>query len=271
MIAGVQGKFVNYEGKDPLGFVIKRNLRRMHYNESQRAMVAAKIANLKDGQRKDLTISKGRPNGLAATSQTDAADMLNVGKRTVKRAVSVRNYGVPELIQAVESGTVKVSPAAVVATLPKEEQAEVVAKGEKEILKKAAEIREAKREALRIANQAKAQIPVPKVDGEYDVIIVDPPWPMKRIERDLRPNQAEDVDYPTMELEQIRELEIPAAQDCHLWLWTTHKFLPDALRDPYSTLGNGPGWGPPCRPVLGIHIKGPLKALSCAGWLTPDL
>ena len=65
--------------------------------------------------------------------------------------------------------------------------------------------------------------------GVYDVIVIDPPWPMQKIERDVRPNQVE-FDYPTMNEDELSALRIPAADSCHLWLWTTHKFLPMAFR-----------------------------------------
>jgi N6-adenosine-specific RNA methylase IME4 len=65
--------------------------------------------------------------------------------------------------------------------------------------------------------------------GEYDVIVIDPPWPMEKIERDVRPNQSH-FDYPVMSEEELSRLLIPTAKDCHIWLWTTHKFLPMAMR-----------------------------------------
>lgn len=65
--------------------------------------------------------------------------------------------------------------------------------------------------------------------GHYDVIVIDPPWPMKKIERDVRPNQTE-FDYPTMSEDELAAMKMPAADACHLWLWTTHRFLPMAFR-----------------------------------------
>lgn len=67
-----------------------------------------------------------------------------------------------------------------------------------------------------------------KIEGVYDVIVIDPPWQMKKIELDVAPNQVE-WDYPTMTINEIKNLEIPYADDCHVWLWTTHKYLPIAF------------------------------------------
>jgi N6-adenosine-specific RNA methylase IME4 len=81
---------------------------------------------------------------------------------------------------------------------------------------------------LENARTANVQVDVP--DGTYHTIVIDPPWPMKKIERDVRPNQV-GFDYPTMDADQLAAFPLPdmAAPDCHLFLWTTHKFLPLAL------------------------------------------
>jgi len=64
--------------------------------------------------------------------------------------------------------------------------------------------------------------------GQYDVLVIDPPWPMVKIERDERPNQSE-MDYPTMTEPQLEALALPMVESCHVWLWTTHRFLPMAF------------------------------------------
>ena len=43
--------------------------------------------------------------------------------------------------------------------------------------------------------------------GGYKTIVVDPPWPLKKIQRRVRPNQKE-MDYPLMSLAEIQALPI---------------------------------------------------------------
>ena len=66
--------------------------------------------------------------------------------------------------------------------------------------------------------------------GVYSTVVIDPPWPMVKIEREVRPNQ-EGFDYPTMSLDDIEALPIPGllADDAFVLLWTTQKFLPSCF------------------------------------------
>jgi hypothetical protein len=123
---------VEYTGTNPVGYVLSKNLHRRHLTESQRAMVASKLTTLRDGQ----TAAKvGKFAQLPPVTNKQAADMLKVSERTVKHARAVRDRGTPEVVKAVEKGDVKVSVAAKVARLPKEQQAEAI--GQKKAKKKA--------------------------------------------------------------------------------------------------------------------------------------
>jgi ParB-like chromosome segregation protein Spo0J len=50
--AGVEPQFLEFDGDDPLAFVLSMNLHRRHLSEAQRAMVAAEIATLGRGAPK---------------------------------------------------------------------------------------------------------------------------------------------------------------------------------------------------------------------------
>ena len=223
--AGVEPHFEVFEGADPVAFVVSKNVARRHLDESQRAIAAAKIATLQRGRP-----SENSPIGEFRT-QAEAATILNVGKRSVERAREVLNEGTPELVRAVEAGRVSVSAAADVATLPKVEQTEIVAKGEREILEAAKRIRLHKAEVRRAEMQAIAATSVHIPAGKFSTIVIDPPWPMEKIERDVAPDQVA-FDYPTMSEDQLAAFPVAgmAADDCHLFCWTTHKFLPMSLR-----------------------------------------
>jgi hypothetical protein len=105
-----------YMGADPIGFVLSLNLSRRHLTESQRAMVAATVANMRQGERTDLASIDAR------LSQPEAAAALKVSRSAVQRATKVRQKAVPEVVRAVETGSVSVSQAATIADLPQVEQ-----------------------------------------------------------------------------------------------------------------------------------------------------
>ena len=90
-----------------IGFVVSLNLKRRHLTESQRAMVAAKLANLTEGRpKKDEGAPLiGETAQISAVSQSDAARALNVSRGSVQNAVAVQRDAIPEVQKAVEART----------------------------------------------------------------------------------------------------------------------------------------------------------------------
>jgi ParB-like nuclease family protein len=109
-VAGVEPRFEIYRGDNPVAFIVSVNLKRRHLNESQRALVAARLATLAHGANKTPSGKfAARPD---AVTQAAAAAMLNISQRSIRHATIVRDSGKPELIRDVEQGKVSVSAAA---------------------------------------------------------------------------------------------------------------------------------------------------------------
>jgi ParB-like chromosome segregation protein Spo0J len=118
-----------YDGTDPVAFVLSANLHRRHLTESQRGMVAAKLASLSVGANQHTK------EGLSIER---ASKLSTASVATANRCKKVLNDGVPELAQMVERGQVAASLAEEVAKLPKDKQAELVKTKELSAFKKAA-------------------------------------------------------------------------------------------------------------------------------------
>lgn len=226
--------------EDALFATLSLNLHRRHLDESQRARVAVEVERML--AKETAKNVGGRPKkgeektgGKSATSFSDsakargkAAEALNVSPRLVQDAKKVATKGVSELDDALKRGLIPATTAAKVADKPVEEQRAIVAKVEAGA-KPADALRDVKRETVKAQLEDVAAVEAKAAAGVYDVVVLDPPWAMEKIERDERPNQVE-FDYPTMSEDELRALEVPCADDCHVWVWTTHKFLPMALR-----------------------------------------
>lgn len=65
------------------------------------------------------------------------------------------------------------------------------------------------------------------IEGQHEVIVIDSPWPYGT-EYDAETRRVASP-YRELSLEQLYEYQLPIAPNCVLWLWTTHKFLRDAL------------------------------------------
>ena len=74
----------------------------------------------------------------------------------------------------------------------------------------------------------KEEIPPPELpEGQYEIILADPPWRYEFSETSMR---AIENQYPTMDLEQIKTLDIPVADNAVLFLWSTAPKLEEALQ-----------------------------------------
>jgi N6-adenosine-specific RNA methylase IME4 len=84
------------------------------------------------------------------------------------------------------------------------------------------------REAKEIALGAKQVTALP-TDQRFGVIYADPPWRFEPYSRDTGLDRAADNHYPTVPLDVLKGMVIPAANDCVLFLWATAPMMVEAL------------------------------------------
>jgi hypothetical protein len=116
---GMEMRTIEYTGDDPLGYVISRNLRRRQLDQSQKAMVAAKLADLKHGKKTSDVSNLSSPN--SGISARQAAEIMKVGHTSVESAKKVLRQGAPEVVAAVNAGEVPVSAASEIVDKPDHE------------------------------------------------------------------------------------------------------------------------------------------------------
>jgi ParB-like chromosome segregation protein Spo0J len=145
-IVGVEPRYERLTAdqvKDPLAYVISANLHRRHLSESQRAMVAAKFADLNAEQARQRSLAnlqrgkhssesanlRSRQDDIGKTSAAAGA-ALAVGSRSVEYAQAVLRHASPELVGRVESGEISVSRAARIAreVTPNDQHKKIVVK-----------------------------------------------------------------------------------------------------------------------------------------------
>lgn len=206
---------------DPVAFVVSLNLHRRHLNESQRAMVAARIRGL------NLDPTSG-------DRAEQAAEAVNVSRASVFMAARVVEQGAPELITAVERGEVAVSTAAAISHLPRVEQVEIVARGEREIIAASKKIRQdriAEKKQARTEMHQSIAVGNRSLDfgsRRFSVIEADPPWEFGN----KGVNGAAEGHYPPMSTEDICAMPVGlcATTEAVCFLWVPNALLDDGMR-----------------------------------------
>jgi N6-adenosine-specific RNA methylase IME4 len=245
---GVRTEIFQGTDREALNFVCSKNLNRRHLSDNDRLRIAANMQRLKLGANQHS--NEGRPIGQpsqlfqdepavveedAPLSQPERAELLKVSERSLRRADTLYSEkGSPELQQAFEAGKVSVSTAADIAeSVPKEEQAQIAAMSEKDILAKAKEIRKGandKRRAERSGEIRKlSDASTTLATGrKFPLIYMDPPTKFAAGDSD----RSTENHYPTMTEEQIAGLPISdlALDKAVLLIWTTIPWLHKTLR-----------------------------------------
>lgn len=222
--AGVSPRFEAYGGIDPLGFVMSKNLHRRHLNESQRSMVAARLANMRQGARTDLAEPSAN---LPKVAQPEAAAMLNVSERSVRAAKAVQDKAVPELARAVEFGKLAVSAAAQAAKLDPETQRKVAAEAEGGAANVVRKVIKQEARAARERNLGAKQCALP--DKKYGVVVEDYEWDHAVWSRDTGMDRHAGNHYAVGEnahtaaeiVERTRDRFSVADDNCVLFMWST--------------------------------------------------
>lgn len=112
-IADVEPSFIEYDGDDPVTFVISVNIMRRQLDPSQRAGVAVQLepmlaieAKIRQGQRTDIVANLRQCNHGKASDQ--AATMVGVSGRMVQYAKAIKNAD-PEAFNQIMAGEVTVN------------------------------------------------------------------------------------------------------------------------------------------------------------------
>jgi N6-adenosine-specific RNA methylase IME4 len=214
---GIDCKTREYHGRDPVGFVISLNLHRRHLNESQRAMTAARAANMQQGTRTD------KPSRNSdEVSAAKAAQLMHVDRSQVFEAKKVISLGTQEVVKIVDTGKLAVSAAAKLVERTPEFQRRVVDKIEKGLAKSAVD-------AMRLVkHEDRLDVPTPK--GKYRVVYADPPWDYGNVS--LHQYGHSSYHYPAMSIEELCELPVRelATDYAVLFLWVTSPMLEISFR-----------------------------------------
>ncbi len=208
---------------------------RVSIAEAVRAQIGSR-----QGQRTDKLVDKDPQVEPGEKTRERAARSAGFeSDYTYRQAKAVVETAAPELTQAMDEGLVSPSLAAqLVRTYDLNQQREVVARmraaqaegarANENLARNAVrEIRRAER-IEKLAAIAQNNAPLNGSVGRFPVIYADPPWKYEHT-----PSESREIEnqYPTMEFEEIRELDVASVttDDAILFCWATAPKLDEAL------------------------------------------
>ena len=243
VILDIEPIIQEYEGDNPLAYVISANLARRHLTSSQKAMIGAKLVT-------SSTTTNQWTSEEEVTSEK-AAKALGISKRQVARGRKVVEKAASIIKEAVNSGMVSVEDAADISEKPQTEQIQAV---KKVIMGEASTLRS----AVNMEKKARLAASPPQIPkGTYRVLVVDPPWPISKLITSVAKHTETDIDYPTMDISEITDLHPGKHLHSNAWvfLWTTQRFL----RDAFAMMEK---WGFYNRFIMVWHKPGGMKPIN---------
>jgi N6-adenosine-specific RNA methylase IME4 len=159
-------------------------------------------------------LGKQLPKIEPIETRKELAKVANVSDNTISKVKVIEAKATPEVKEQLLAGDISINEA-YKEIKQEEKRAELLDK---------VEIARAK-----ISEAEKLGVP-----DSFGVVVIDPPWDYSERGGFVTDNYNADsnrgaVDYPTMTISEIAKIQIPAADDCVLFLWTTHKFLEDSF------------------------------------------
>lgn len=194
------------------------NNNRRHLDEGQRALSALRLANTQSQL------------GLVA-SQKYACQVFNVSLSTIKMAFDIHRSDQKEhliLLDMIEQDDLAISAAHNIMKKlhPSQwEQAALDGKTAKQWIKK---IKRQEQEVKFANGTVAANRQLENAEMVFGVIYIDPPWKFETYSENGMDRSAENH-YPTMTDDDIRAMQIPAAEDCVMFMWATIAKLDKAM------------------------------------------
>jgi len=207
---GLDVKTKEYKGKNPLEFVISLNLKRRHLSKSQKAVISLDLLPLFEKEAK-----KRHDNPFGVPQETDG-----LGEKSPNPPISSgkASFQLGKLIQV--DGSYIQQAKRLKKDFP--EKLEEVRMGHKNFSEIKKELR---LEKIKKQKEALQKEVLEKPIGKYDVIVIDPPWNYQDDSVYDAKGFRGTCPYPTMTIDQIKNINLPAKDNCVLWLWTTNKHI----------------------------------------------
>ena len=172
-----------------------------------------KTAKEKELERKTTFVKSQKSNLETINTNKELSNISGVGQQTIARVKVIEAKATPEVKAQLSTGEISINQA--YQEIKKEEK---------------------KAERIELIEQQIEDIEqglLPELEGLFDVVSVDPPWPYEGESKNITSFDAVGRrvanPYPEMSIEDIKKIEMPLMNDSVVLLWTTHKFLPDAF------------------------------------------